>query len=169
VHAISSTRFQDANIAQIELIELLGRTPDRHDNVIVVSDDIQSIHRFRRARPLARDDHRHLTQLDFLAEAVNVVFPGPPSAWAGIFGDPVAVAAVVDRLVHHAEVIGLKGDRYRPRGKEGNDSPRATRPAESARTLTQFPKTSPTIADRPLCMGIQPIGLTQRRTLSLSR
>ncbi|MBM4436587.1 MAG: DNA replication protein, partial [Actinobacteria bacterium] len=32
---------------------------------------------------------------------------------AEIFGDPVAVAAMVDRLVHHAEVIALKGDSYR--------------------------------------------------------
>jgi len=32
------------------------------------------------------------------------------SAWAEIFGNPVAVAAMVDRLVHHAEVIVLKGD-----------------------------------------------------------
>jgi DNA replication protein DnaC len=39
------------------------------------------------------------------------------SAWAEIFGDPVAVAALVDRLVHHAEVIVLKGDSYRLRGK----------------------------------------------------
>src|SRR5439155_5604003 len=38
--------FQDANIAQIELIELLGRTPDRPDNVMVVGDDDQSIYRF---------------------------------------------------------------------------------------------------------------------------
>jgi DNA replication protein DnaC len=29
----------------------------------------------------------------------------------------VAVAALVDRLVHHAEVIDLKGDSYRLRGK----------------------------------------------------
>jgi hypothetical protein len=36
--------FQDANIAQIELIELLGRTPDRPDNVMVVGDDDQSIY-----------------------------------------------------------------------------------------------------------------------------
>ena len=41
--------FQDANIAQIELIELLGRTPDRSDNVMVVGDDDQSIYRFRGA------------------------------------------------------------------------------------------------------------------------
>ena len=39
------------------------------------------------------------------------------SAWAEIFGEPVAVAAMVDRLVHHAEVIVLKGDSYRLRGK----------------------------------------------------
>jgi DNA replication protein DnaC len=39
------------------------------------------------------------------------------SAWAEIFGDPVAVAAMVDRLVHHAEVIVLKGESYRLRGK----------------------------------------------------
>jgi DNA replication protein DnaC len=37
----------------------------------------------------------------------------PFSAWAEIFGDPVAVAAMVDRLVHHAEIISLKGDSYR--------------------------------------------------------
>src|SRR5438128_3683344 len=39
------------------------------------------------------------------------------SAWAEIFGDPVAVAALVDRLVHHAEVIVLKGERYGLQGK----------------------------------------------------
>jgi DNA replication protein DnaC len=38
------------------------------------------------------------------------------SAWAEI-GDSVAVAAVVDRLVHHAEIIVLKGESYRLRGK----------------------------------------------------
>jgi DNA replication protein DnaC len=39
------------------------------------------------------------------------------SAWAEIFGDPVAVAALVDRLVHHAEVIVLKGESYRLKGR----------------------------------------------------
>ena len=64
--------FQDANVAQIELIELLGRTPDRPDNVMVVGDDDQSIYRFRGAsfaafaefdarfsRPPAHDPTRH--------------------------------------------------------------------------------------------------------------
>jgi hypothetical protein len=39
------------------------------------------------------------------------------SAWAEIFGDPVAVATMVDRLVHQAEVIVLTGESYRLRGK----------------------------------------------------
>jgi len=37
----------------------------------------------------------------FLIVSSNKTF----SAWAEIFGDPVAVAALVDRLVHHAEVV----------------------------------------------------------------
>lgn len=39
------------------------------------------------------------------------------SSWAEIFGDAVAVAALVDRLVHHAEVIVLRGESYRLKGK----------------------------------------------------
>ena len=39
------------------------------------------------------------------------------SSWAEIFGDPVAVAALVDRLVHHAEVLVLRGESYRLKGK----------------------------------------------------
>ena len=39
------------------------------------------------------------------------------SAWAEISGDPVAVAAMVDRLVHHAEVIVLRGESYRLKGR----------------------------------------------------
>jgi len=35
------------------------------------------------------------------------------SAWTEIFGDAVAVSALVDRLVHHAEIIVLRGDSYR--------------------------------------------------------
>lgn len=41
--------FQDANIAQVLLLELVGRGPDKPDNVVVVGDDDQSIYRFRGA------------------------------------------------------------------------------------------------------------------------
>ena len=40
----------------------------------------------------------------------------PFSAWGEIFGDNV-VAAMIDRLVHHTEILSLKGDSYRLRDK----------------------------------------------------
>jgi DNA replication protein DnaC len=49
----------------------------------------------------------------------------PFSAWGEIFGDPVVAAAMVDRLVHHAEVISLRGDSYRLKDR---DIGRAVRP-----------------------------------------
>jgi DNA replication protein DnaC len=33
--------------------------------------------------------------------------------WGEVFGDEVVAAAMIDRLVHHAAVIALKGDSYR--------------------------------------------------------
>jgi DNA replication protein DnaC len=42
----------------------------------------------------------------------------PFSGWGEIFGDEVVAAAMIDRLVHHAENLSLKGDSYRPRDKE---------------------------------------------------
>jgi DNA replication protein DnaC len=40
------------------------------------------------------------------------------SAWGEIFGDDIVAAAMIDRLVHHAEIIALKGDSYRLRDKD---------------------------------------------------
>jgi len=49
----------------------------------------------------------------------------PFSAWDEIFGDDVVAAAMIDRLVHHAEILALKGDSYRLRDKDlGAPSPR---------------------------------------------
>ncbi len=42
----------------------------------------------------------------------------PFSAWGEIFGDEVVAAAMIDRLVHHAEILALKGDSFRLQGKE---------------------------------------------------
>jgi DNA replication protein DnaC len=42
----------------------------------------------------------------------------PFSAWGDIFGDEVTAAAMIDRLVHHAEILALKGDSYRLRDKD---------------------------------------------------
>jgi hypothetical protein len=42
----------------------------------------------------------------------------PFSAWGEIFGDEVTAVAMIDRLVHHAEILSLKGDSYRLRDKD---------------------------------------------------
>ena len=42
----------------------------------------------------------------------------PFSAWGEIFGDDATAAAMIDRLVHHAEILSLKGDSYRLRDKD---------------------------------------------------
>ena len=42
----------------------------------------------------------------------------PFSAWGEIFGDEVTAVAMIDRLVHHAEILSLKGDSYRLKDKD---------------------------------------------------
>jgi DNA replication protein DnaC len=41
----------------------------------------------------------------------------PFSKWGEIFGDDMAATAMIDRLIHHSEILSLKGDSYRLRGK----------------------------------------------------
>jgi DNA replication protein DnaC len=50
--------------------------------------------------------------------SVIVTSNKPFSAWGEIFGDEVVAAAMIDRLVHHAEILALKGDSYRLRDKD---------------------------------------------------
>jgi len=42
----------------------------------------------------------------------------PFSAWGEIFGDDAVAVAMVDRLVHHAELISLKGDSSRLKDRD---------------------------------------------------
>jgi DNA replication protein DnaC len=42
----------------------------------------------------------------------------PFSRWGEVFGDPIVAAAMIDRLVHHAEVVSLKGDSYRLKDRD---------------------------------------------------
>lgn len=52
----------------------------------------------------------------------------PFSSWGEIFGDEVVAAAMIDRLVHHAEILGLKGDSWRLKGRDiGRATPRSSR------------------------------------------
>jgi DNA replication protein DnaC len=42
----------------------------------------------------------------------------PFGRWGEVFGDDVVAAAMIDRLVHHAEVIALKGNSYRLKNRD---------------------------------------------------
>jgi hypothetical protein len=46
-------------------------------------------------------------------ERVRVALPF--GRWGETFSDDVVAAAMIDRLVHHAEVLTLTGDSYRTR------------------------------------------------------
>jgi len=41
----------------------------------------------------------------------------PFSGWGGVFRDQVVAAAMIDRIVHHADVLTLKGASYRLRNR----------------------------------------------------
>jgi DNA replication protein DnaC len=50
--------------------------------------------------------------------------------WGEVFGDDVVAAAMIDRLVHHAEVIALKGDSYRLKDRDLGRIPAAATTTE---------------------------------------
>lgn len=72
--------------------------------------------------------------LPFDAEAANLLFQliahryeqgsvlvtsnMPFGRWGEVFGDDVVASAMIDRLVHHAEVLPLAGDSYRVKNRQ---------------------------------------------------
>jgi transposase len=46
--------------------------------------------------------------------------------WGEVFGDDVVAAAMIDRLVHHGEVIAFKGDSYRLKDRDLGRVPAGT-------------------------------------------
>ena len=50
--------------------------------------------------------------------SVIVTSNKPFGRWGETFGDATVAAAMIDRLVHHAEVISLKGDSYRLKDRD---------------------------------------------------
>jgi DNA helicase II / ATP-dependent DNA helicase PcrA len=106
--------FQDANMAQILLLELVGRGPDKPDNVVVVGDDDQSIYRFRGASYAAFSQFK-----DRFSE---------PPAWAPERGrgevgslpllenrrSSANILAAANTLIEHNEVRLKAGQPLRP-------------------------------------------------------
>ena len=50
--------------------------------------------------------------------SVIVTSNKPFGRWGETFGDATVAAAMIDRLVHHAEVVNLKGDSYRLKDRD---------------------------------------------------
>ena len=81
-----------------------------------------------------RTRSRRVKRVPFEPEAANLFFQlvssryeraslivtsnKPFGRWGEVFGDDVVAAAMIDRLVHHAEVIALKGDSYRLKDRD---------------------------------------------------
>ncbi len=59
----------------------------------------------------------HLIASRYESAATIVTSNRAFSRWAEIFTDEVVAAAIIDRLVHHADVIALNGDSYRLKNK----------------------------------------------------
>ena len=54
----------------------------------------------------------------------------PFGRWGEVFGDDTVAAAMIDRLVHHAEVTSLKGDSYRLKDRDLGRVPAATKTSD---------------------------------------
>jgi DNA replication protein DnaC len=116
-----------------EWVDRLGTAHGRGE----LHDELRRLGRF----PLLIIDE--VGYIPFDAEAANLFFQlvssryerasvivtsnKPFGRWGEVFGDATVAAAMIDRLVHHAEVVSLKGDSYRMKdrdlGRVPNDDP----------------------------------------------
>src|SRR5262249_60415896 len=68
------------------------------------------------AEPATRSPH--LVSSRYERASVIVTTNKPFGRWGETSGDATVAAAMIDRLVHHAEVISLKGDSYRLKDRD---------------------------------------------------
>jgi DNA replication protein DnaC len=59
-------------------------------------------------------------------EKASVAIASNGRSLGEVFGDDTVAAAMIDRLVHHADVIALKGDSYRLKDRDLGRVPAAT-------------------------------------------
>jgi DNA replication protein DnaC len=103
-------RLADAHHAgrlQTELVRL-GRYP------LLVVDEVGYIP----FEPEAANLFFQLVSSRYERASLIVTSNKPFGRWGEVFGDDVVAAAMIDRLVHHAEVIALKGDSYRLKDRD---------------------------------------------------
>ena len=104
------TRLADAHHTgqlQAELARL-GRTP------LVVIDEVGYIP----FEPEAANLFFQLVSARYERASLIVTSNKPFGRWGETFGDDTVAAAMIDRLVHHADVVALKGDSYRLKDRD---------------------------------------------------
>ena len=89
---------------QAELVRL-GRYP------LLIVDEVGYIP----FEPEAANLFFQLVSSSYERASLIVTSNKPFGRWGEVFGDDVVAAAMIDRLVHHAEVLTLTGDSYRTR------------------------------------------------------
>jgi DNA replication protein DnaC len=100
---------------QAELIRL-GRYP------LLVIDEVGYIP----FEPEAANLFFQLVSARYERASLIVTSNKPFGRWGEVFGDDTIAAAMIDRLVHHADVIALKGDSYRLKNRDLGRVPAAT-------------------------------------------
>jgi DNA replication protein DnaC len=112
------TRLAEAHTAgrlQDELTRL-GRSP------LIVVDEVGYIPFEAEAANL----FFQLVSARYERASVIVTSNKPFGRWGEVFGDDVVAAAMIDRLVHHADVVSLKGHSYRLKDRDLGRVPAAT-------------------------------------------
>jgi DNA replication protein DnaC len=111
-------RLADAHTAgrlQAELVRL-GRYP------LLVIDEVGYIP----FEPEAANLFFQLVSSRYERASLIVTSNKPFGRWGEVFGDDIVAAAMIDRLVHHADVVALKGDSYRLKNRNLGRVPAAT-------------------------------------------
>jgi DNA replication protein DnaC len=111
-------RLADAHTAgrlQTELVRL-GRYP------LLIVDEVGYIP----FEPEAANLFFQLVSARYERASLIVTSNKPFGRWGEVFGDDIVAAAMIDRLVHHADVVALKGDSYRLKDRDLGRVPAAT-------------------------------------------
>ena len=86
-----------------------GRGRSYHKSALVVVDEVGYM-------PIDREEgHLFFQFISNRYERASTILTSNKSfsEWEGLFGDPVVVTAILDRLLHHCRVINIKGNSYR--------------------------------------------------------
>jgi len=90
----------------------MGRGRSYHKSALVVIDEVGYM-------PINRDEaHLFFQFVSNRYERASTIMTSNKSftEWEEVFGDPVIVTAILDRLLHHCRVINIKGNSYRMKG-----------------------------------------------------